>query len=87
MDIRGGEVTGKQFLLIERHQQLHGLTPVWMREDRSRYLYKQGSDLCDGEVVESAGVSVSEVIWSMATGTEDASRRMIMGGEISAAAV
>ena len=31
----------------------------------------------------SACVSVSEVTWSMATGTEEASRRMIMGGEMS----
>ena len=52
VDITRGEVTGEQFLLIERHQQLHGLTPVWMRQNRSRYLHEQGSDLRDGEVIE-----------------------------------
>ena len=52
MDLRCGEMPGQQLLLIKRDQELHRLSPIGMRQDRSRYRHEQGPDSHDRQVIQ-----------------------------------
>ena len=52
MDIRRGEVTGEEFLLVEIDHDLHVLPSVGVRQDRTGDCDEEGTDSHNGEVIE-----------------------------------